>query len=82
LSWLGTAWAVRAGKQWARPAATALCAIGVGIGLTGLLTKDTSGEPGLAPTLGWIGLLPSLAGLVAVALLWASARRDQRMPWS
>ena len=27
-------------------------------------------QPGLPPLLGWAGVLPGLAGLVAVALLW------------
>ena len=35
-----------------------------------LVVKDTSGDTGLPPLLGWAGMLPSLAGLVAVALLW------------
>ena len=40
------------------------------VALTDLLIKDTSGDTGLAPMLGWIGILPCSAGLVAVALLW------------
>ena len=71
-SWLWTAWAVRADKRWARPAATAMFVLGLGVGLTGLLTKDTSGDTGLPATLGWVGMAPSLAGLLAVALLWKS----------
>ena len=74
LAWLTTAWAVRAGKRWARPTATAMFVIGTGIGLTGLLTKDTSGATGLPPALGWAGMTPCLAGLVAVALLWRGPR--------
>ncbi|MFF8597015.1 hypothetical protein ACF061_37520 [Streptomyces sp. NPDC015220] len=41
LAWLTTAWAVRAGKRWARPTATVMSVIGAGLGLTGLLTRDT-----------------------------------------
>ncbi|WP_346174520.1 hypothetical protein [Streptomyces cuspidosporus] len=74
LAWLTTAWAVKAGKRWARPAATVMFVIGTGVGLTGLLTKDTSGETGLPPALGWAGMTPCLAGLVAVALLWRRPR--------
>ncbi|MFF8812307.1 hypothetical protein [Streptomyces pactum] len=48
--------------------------IGTGTGLTGLLTKDTSGDTGLPPAMGWAGMLPCLAGLVAVALLWRRPR--------
>jgi hypothetical protein len=68
--WIWTARAVRAGKRWARGIATAFFVLAAGIALTGLLIKDTSGEPGLPPLLGWLGVLPSLAGLVAVAQLW------------
>ncbi|MFF9126530.1 hypothetical protein ACF09J_25085 [Streptomyces sp. NPDC014889] len=75
LAWLWTIWAVRAGKRWARPAATVMFVLGATAGLTGLLTKDTSGDTGLPPTLGWVGMAPCLAGLLAVALLW----RRQRM---
>lgn len=70
LGWLGTALAVTAGKRWARPAVTGMLVVGAAIGLVGLLTRDTSGATGLPPTLGWIGMIPSLAGVVAVVLLW------------
>jgi len=70
LCWLWTIRAVKAGKRWARGAATAMFALGTAIALTDLLIKDTSGETGLPPLLGWAGMLPCLAGLLAVALLW------------
>jgi hypothetical protein len=70
LAWLGTAWAVRAGRRWARPAATAMFVLGTTVGLTGLLTQDTSGGTGLPPALGWAGMAPCLAGVLVVALLW------------
>jgi hypothetical protein len=68
--WLAMIWAVRAGKRWARAAATGSFALGTSIALTDLLIRDTSGDTGLPPLLGWAGVLPCLAGLVAVALLW------------
>jgi len=68
--WLAAIWAVKAGKRWARGAATALFALGSVIALTDLLIKDTSGDTGLPPLLGLAGMLPCLAGLVAVTLLW------------
>ncbi|MEW2352862.1 hypothetical protein [Spirillospora sp. NPDC029432] len=70
IAWLWTIRAVGAGRRWARPAATALFVLGTTIGLTGLLTKDTAGDTGLPPALGWTGLAPCLAGLVAITLLW------------
>jgi hypothetical protein len=68
--WLWTIWIVRIGKRGARWIATTLLVLGTGVALTDLLVEDTSGDVGLAPVLGWIGLLPCLAGFVAVLLLW------------
>ncbi|MDA8368280.1 MAG: hypothetical protein M0026_00215 [Nocardiopsaceae bacterium] len=68
--WLWTIWAVTAGKWWARLAATAMFALGTGTALTALLVKDTSGDTGLPLLLGGVGMLPCLAGLIAVTLLW------------
>ena len=78
LAWLATTWAVRVGTRWARPAATVLLVLGATVGLTGLLTKDTSGATGLPPTLGWLGLAPCLAGVVVVVLLWTEARPSRQ----
>lgn len=70
ISWLWTIPTVNSGKRWARGAATAMFALGTGIALFDLLVKDTSGDTGLPPLLGWIGMLPCLAGLLAATLLW------------
>ena len=70
LSWLCTIWAASRRKPWARLVATGLFAVGTSIALFDLLVKDTSGETGLPPLLGWVGMLPCLAGLLAVILLW------------
>lgn len=70
ISWLSTIWAVKAAKGWARGAATAMFALGTGIALTDLLIRDTSGDTGLPPLLGWAGVLPCLAGVFAVTQLW------------
>ncbi|MEU1940992.1 hypothetical protein ABZ554_00620 [Streptomyces sp. NPDC020125] len=78
IAWLWMAWAVKAGKQWARPAATVMFVLGASVGLTGLLTRDTSGETGLPPALGWAGMTPCLAGLLAVTLLWRRPRVSRR----
>jgi hypothetical protein len=68
--WLATARAVRAGRPWARGAATALFIVGTAVALADLLIRDTSGDTGLPFLLGWAGMLPSLPGLIAVTLLW------------
>lgn len=69
--WLLTIWAVRAGKRWSMWAAGGIFTVGAIIALTGLLTDDTSGQSGLPTLFGWIGVLPSIAGAAAVALLAA-----------
>lgn len=83
VSWISTARAVNAGKRWARGAATVMLVLGTGIALFDLLVKDTSGDTGLPLLLGWIGMLPSLAGFLAVTLLWmrSSARPAFSRGW-
>ncbi len=44
--------------------------LGTGVSLTDLLVKDRSGDTGLPPLLGWVGILPCLPGLAAATLLW------------
>jgi hypothetical protein len=68
--WLVAIWALRAGKRWARASATGMFALGTTVATADLLIRDTSGGTGLPPLLGWAGMLPCLAGLLAVALLW------------
>lgn len=75
LAWSGSVWMVKAGKRWARPVATVLFVLGISVGLTGLLVQDTSGGTGLPPAVGWAGMAPCLAGVVAVALLWTRPSR-------
>ncbi|PRX58917.1 hypothetical protein B0I32_12121 [Nonomuraea fuscirosea] len=70
LGWLGSAWLVRLGKGSARWVASGLLLIAACVALTGLTVQDTSGDVGLAPLLGWLQVLPCLAGLAAVVLLW------------
>src|SRR5581483_184562 len=72
-SWLWTIRTVNDGKRWAPGAATAMFALGAGIALFDLLVKDTSGDTGLPPLLGWTGMLPCLAGLLADTQLWRSS---------
>jgi hypothetical protein len=73
LGWLGTVWAVRTGKGWARWLATGMFAIAVCIAIAAATVKDTSGEVGLAPLLGWLQVLPCVPGLAAAVLLWRRA---------
>lgn len=70
--WLWSIHAVRNRQRWSRPTATALFVAGAAVALTDLLIKDTSGAAGLSPLIGWVGLVPSLPGLLATTLMWRS----------
>lgn len=74
IGWLWTAWTIRTDRRWARWSAMVLLVIALAVALSGLLMLDTSGEVGLAPVLGWAGLVPCLAGVATVALLWRRSR--------
>lgn len=67
--WLGVIRLVRAGRSRATWAAAAAFAAGTTAAVAGLLVTDTSGDVGLPPLLGWAGLLPCAAGLVALVLI-------------
>lgn len=70
LGWLGTLWATRSGGRWVPWLASLLFLGALAVALVGLTTPDTSGDVGLAPLLGWLQLLPCVAGGFAVAALW------------
>ncbi|TDE38081.1 hypothetical protein E1295_34095 [Nonomuraea mesophila] len=70
LGWLGTVWATRAGKGWARWLASGMLAVAACVAVSALTIQDINGEVGLAPLLGWLQVLPCVAGLAAVVLLW------------
>jgi hypothetical protein len=70
VAWIWTIRAVHRNKQWIHLAATLIFAVATSLSLTNLLIKDTSGDTGLPPLLGWVGMLPCLPGLVIVILLW------------
>lgn len=69
-AWLWTAWAVHKRKTWARTATTTVFVLGAGL----LFINATAGGEAYAQILpvsyGVVGLLPGVAGLVAVVLLW------------
>ncbi len=73
-TWLALARATQRGKPWARWAAPAVFLAGGGVALFNLVVRDTSGDTGLPALLGTTGLLPAVAGAVAVALLWRRPR--------
>jgi hypothetical protein len=74
VAWLATIRGVTHERKWIRPTATLVFLLAAGLSLTDLLIRDTSGDTGLPPLLGWIGLLPCLPGLLAVILLWKDRR--------
>jgi hypothetical protein len=79
LGWATTIWAAGTRKPWARWVATGLFATGTTIALFNLLVTDTSGDTGLPPLLGWVGILPCLAGLLAVIASWKKQPRQTKV---
>jgi hypothetical protein len=75
LFWSVTTWAVATGKRWARWLATVIFLVAGAVSLLNLLITDTSGDTGLPPLLGWLGMLPCVAGLAVVVLLWRRPTR-------
>ncbi|WP_267615235.1 hypothetical protein [Gordonia bronchialis] len=88
---VGWGWTLRLARRsspWTGYLAAGLCATGWAIGLFNALVRDTSGDVGLPPLIGWIGLLPAVVGLVVLATLWPGRHglhlnrtgRDTRAP--
>jgi hypothetical protein len=69
----------RAGRAWIF--ATAMFLLGSTIALTNLFIQEETGDRALPALYGIVGLLPTLPGLAAVAVLWKADRlarlRDQ-----
>lgn len=82
LGWIATIWWAHRGSRWIRWAAVVLALTGTTVALFAFLVRDTSGDTGLPPLIGAIGLLPCAAGLVAVVLMFTRtatlAKNDPR----
>ncbi|WP_181274369.1 hypothetical protein [Brevibacterium oceani] len=80
LGWAVTIWSAHRGSRWIRWAAPVLALTGTSVAAFALLVRDTSGDTGLPPLIGTIGILPCAAGLIAVVLMFTrsatSANRD------
>ena len=70
VGWLWTVWALRRRKRWARLVATVLFLIASIVAVADL-TVTEYGQTILPIRVGLAGLLPCIAGLVAVVLLWS-----------
>lgn len=77
ICWLWAIRVLRRGRRWARAAVTVTFLLGAVVLLGNLLVRDTSGQTGLPPLLGWVGLSPCLPGLPAVVLVWSIHRPDR-----
>lgn len=77
VAWLWMVWAVRRQKRWARLVATGMFVLASVVAVANL-TVTEYGQTILPTQFGLAGLVPCLAGLVAVVLLW---RRDGRWTW-
>jgi uncharacterized membrane protein len=74
VTWLWMIRAVRKQKRWAPAVATTVFLIAFSVAFMNLVIKDSSGQTALNTLLGSVGLLPCVAGLAAVALLWMRGR--------
>lgn len=72
--WIYSLWGFARGKRWVRPVSTVLFLLGATIQLTGLSIGGEAYTTIVPPLYGTIGVLPSLAGLVAVVGLWRRGR--------
>ncbi len=75
VGWGSTHLALRKGKRSAPWLATGMLVIGIFVAISFLTVRDTSGDVGLAPMLGWLQLLPCLPGVAAVVVLWRETAR-------
>ncbi|WP_157162784.1 hypothetical protein [Actinoalloteichus spitiensis] len=74
--WGATLLLVHTGRRWAAAwVGGVLCAAGILVALTGLVTPDTSGVTGLAPVFGWALLAPCVVGVLAVAAMFTRRAR-------
>lgn len=74
VGWMSTAWAVRRRKRWARPLASVVLVLAGVVALANLSVTEYD-RTILPIQIGLVGLLPVLAGIVAVALLWTDRER-------
>lgn len=77
IAWSFDLWLVRRRRAWAYPLAVIFFLVGTSFGLFNLLIRDTSGDTALPEAIGEMGLLPSVAGLVAIVLMWKHADSDK-----
>lgn len=70
ITWLWSAWVVKREKPWARKAITTVFIIGTGLAVMNATLSGDAYEQIVPTSYGVAGLIPSVAGLVAVILLW------------
>jgi hypothetical protein len=78
IGWVLAIWAVRRGARWAGWLVGSLFTLGTVLALYLLTVRDNNGETGLPMELGLVGLVPSVAGLVAVLLMWRARKPVRR----
>ena len=73
ISWLWMVWAVKRAKRWARGVATIVFLLATVDALVNLLMQEYH-KTILPTSIGLAGVLPCVAGLVAIVLLWTRDR--------
>ena len=68
--WLWSIWVVKKNKSWARWAISASFLAGLTVALAMVFIRDESGDVGVPTELSLLYLLPCVAGLATVVLVW------------
>jgi hypothetical protein len=74
ITWVVSMILARTSPRAARWVSTTALVVGTALALFDASIRDTSGDTGLPLSVGLLGLLPSVAGLAAVVLIWRRAR--------
>jgi len=70
VAWIVALALTRSHRTAARWVATAAFLVGTALAVFDLVVRDTSGDTGLPLSVGLVGLLPSVVGMIAVLALW------------
>lgn len=74
VGWTVSLWLAHRTPRWAPVPSSLLWVVATTLAVYALTAVDTSGDTGLPALLGWSGVLPCVAGLVAVVQQWRHRR--------
>ena len=70
LCWVGSLWLAHHTPRWSPVVSSVVWLSATAVAVFALTVTDTSGDTGLPAPLGWAGVTPCVAGLVAVVQQW------------